>query len=228
MSDSYMAFVQQQGRANGSDGVYGAAYRNRGGQLEVNTVHGMYDSWLRAGKVFEGHFATEGGTATIENNTAIDLTEPFILLSAPSSKVLVPIKIKVAPAVVWETGDEYILYTSDTEAYSSGGAAMDKVNFAAVSGADSSLGTSALAQAWDGDSALTAAALTNPRIIDFGHFLTGGLHLPYEYNILKGDPIVMLHGAGSVMLMIARTTTTVECAYSVVWAELDKSELVNS
>ena len=221
-------FVQQQGASNGADGSSRTLAANRMGALVTSSPQAMYDQWLRAGKVFEGHFATEGGLSTIENNTAIDLTEPFIILSAPSSKILVPIKIKVSPAVVWETGDEYILYTSDTEAYSAGGNAMDKVNLAAVSSLDSALGTSALAQAWDGETPLTAAALTNPRIIDAGHFLTGGLHLPYEYNILKGDPMVMLHGAGSIMLMIARTTTTVDTLYSVVWAELDKSELVNS
>ena len=221
------ATTQQQGRGNIADDSTSNLYKNRGGQLEVNTIQGMYDSWLRAGKVFEGHFATEGGFATIENNTAVDLTEPFLLLDITSAKVLVPIRIKVAPAVVWETGDEYILYTSDTAGYSAGGAAMDVRNMAHVSSLDSALGTS-VAVAYDGDSVLTSVALTNPRIIDAGHFITGGLYIPYEYNILKGDPWVMIHGGGSLQLMIARTTTTIEAFYTIVWAELDKSELVNS
>jgi hypothetical protein len=221
-------FIQQQSRGVTPDGTWNNAYRNRGGQLEVNSLQGMYDSWLRAGRVFSAHFATEGGFATLENNTAVDLTEPFWRATVPAATVMVPIKIKVVPAVVWETGDEYILYTSDTDTYTTGGAASDvRGLFIDNQGSGNPL-SSTLTSVYDGDSALTEGAVTNPRILDFGHFLTGGLYLPYEYNIFKGDPWTMIHGPASICLMIARTTTTIECAYSVIWAELDKNELVNS
>lgn len=220
--------IQQQTYTVASDGTTRTVAMNRSGGLVVSSPQAMYDQWLRAGKVFEAHFATEGGTATVENNTAVDLTEPFFRATVPSSKICVPIMIKVQPAVVWETGDEVIAFTSDTDTYNAGGAAPDIRNMAAVSSVDSSLGSSALTNVFDGDSVLTEDALTNPRIFDSWVALTGGLHVPYEYNILKGNPPIFIHGESSWGIAIARTTTTVEVYYNVIWAELDKNELVNS
>ena len=221
------AFVQQQGRANGADGAYAATMQNRGGQLEINSIEGMYSSWLRAGKVFEAHFATEGGSSTIEANATYDATEPWFRLTVPSSKIMVPVKVKVTPTTVWVTTDMIVLSASDTDTYTSGGAAPDVRNLAAVSSLDSELGTSAMTSVFDGDSALTEAAMTDQRIIDITVFRTGGLFLPYEYNILKGDPMVMIHGTSSFVAN-AMLAGALEVHYSVVWAELDKSELVNA
>lgn len=221
--------VQQQGDGNGSDSTTRTAAGTRMGELFTAEPGSLYNRWLRAGKVFQGQFATEGGTATIENNTAIDLTEPFLLLDVPSSKILVPLFVKIAPAVVWETGDEIVVYTSDTLGFSAGGAAMDVRNMAAVSSLDSALGSTALTSAVDGDSVLTMAAATNVRLLDVHHHITGNLAAPYIYNAINGqNPMVMIHGVGSFAVMCARTTTTVEVLYTVMWAELDKSELVNS
>ena len=222
------AYVKQQSRAVASDGSWQDAAQFREGGLVTGDITSMYQHWLREGRVFEAHFATEAGFATLENNTAVDLTEPFWRCTVPAANVMVPIRLKVSAAVVWETGDEYVLYTSDTDTYSAGGAASDVRNLAIVSSTDSALRTSVLTNVLDGDTALTESAVTNPRILDAGHFLTGGLYLPYEYNVFKGDPTVYIHGASSLCLMIARTTTTVECFYSMVWAELDKASLVNS
>ena len=221
------AFVQQQGRANGADAAYAATMQNRGGQLEINSIEGMYSAWLRAGKVFEAHFATEGGTSTIEANATYDATEPWFRMTCPSSKILVPVKVKVTPTTVWATTDMIVLSVSDTDTYTSGGAAPDVRNLAAVSSLDSELGTTAMTSVFDGDSALTEAAMTDQRIIDITVFRTGGLFLPYEYNILKGDPMVMIHGTASFVAN-AMLAGAFEANYSVVWAELDKSELVNA
>lgn len=221
--------VQQQGRsALNSDGTTVTAAALRGGEIVTSSVDALYSQWLRAGQVFEAHFATEGGTATIEQNAAMDLTEPFFRLTVPSSKIFVPIRVKVSNQAVWTTADAIVLLTSDTDTYSSGGAAPDVRNLAAVSSLDSALGSTAMTSIYDGDSVLTEAALTNPRTIDVKHFLTGGLFIDYEYNILKGDPMVMVHGPSSFLAACKLAAAGAEVLYSVVWAELDKSALVNS
>lgn len=221
-------FVQQQSRSIPSDGNWASAYVNRSGGFEVNSIQGQYDSWLRRGIVFEGHFATEGGTATIENNIAVDLTEPFLTMGIPASKAVVIIQVKVAAAVVWESGDEVVMYASDTNVSATAGGAAGDVRSLFIPGSGTGQPASSAVTFYDGDAALTDGTITNPRILDVHHFLTGGLHLPYEYNVLKGDPWFYIQGAASWGLMIARTTTTVEVLYTVKWAELDKNELVNS
>lgn len=219
--------IQQQGRANGADATTQTAAGNRGGALVISSPNAMYDQWLRAGKVFEAHFATEGGSSTIEANATYDATEPWFRLTVPSSKIFVPIKVKVTPTTVWVTTDMIVLSSSDTDTYNTGGAAPDVRNLAAVSSADSELGTTAMTSVFDGDSVLTENAMTDQRIIDITVFRTGGLFIPYEYNILKGDPMVMIHGTASFVCN-AMLAGALEVHYSIVWAELDKSELVNA
>jgi len=221
--------VQQQGYSVSADG--GPTRTLQGTRSGALFTAELYDQWLRAGKVF----SVGGGdapviTSTVENNTAIDLTEPFLLHDVPSSKVVVPIMVKVSPAVVWETGDEIVLYASDAVGFSAGGDTLAATirNLAVPGSGDSELAATATTAIYDGDAALTMAAVSEVRVIDAVHRLTGDLFSPYEYNILKGDPMVMLHGPSSLALMIARTTTTVEVLYTYIWAELDKNELVNS
>lgn len=216
--------VQQQSRSVGSDGRTQNVTINRGGDL---TIAQQYDRWLREGRVFEAHFATPSGTATIEINTTYDLTEPFFRFTVPSSIVVVPIRVLVTPTTVWVTTDGITIGTSDTDTYTSGGAAPVVKNMAAVSSLDSALKTSSVTNIYDGDSVLTEAALTNPRILDAKVFRTGGLFVPYEYNILKGDPATMIHGPSSFWCN-AMLAGAFEVQYSVMWAELDKAELVNS
>ena len=219
--------VQQQGYGLALDSGTRTVAGNRSGALVTSSPQSMYDQWLRAGKVFEAHFATEGGTATIEANAALDLTEPFFRMTCPSSKILVPIRVLVSPTAVWVTADAGFIYTADTDTYNTGGAAPDVRNMAAVSSADSALGTTAMTSVFDGDSVLTENALTNPRVIHATTFRTGGLFIPFEWNILKGDPMVMLHGTSSFAVAF-QANGALECQYSVIWAELDKNELVNS
>lgn len=182
----------------------------------------QYDLLLRGGRVFNGSKDVPGDLATLENNTAIDLTEPFLRVSIKSGYSLIPLYITVQPAVVWETGDEYILYTSDTDTYSAGGDAMLVRNLAQNTANKSVVRQTQSQNAYDGDSALTEGAVTNARVLDAGHHLTGGLYLPYEYNAMPGQkhPATVIDGPGSLCLMLARTTTTVECLYTMVWAEV--------
>lgn len=219
--------VQQQGYTVALDGTTRTVAMNRSGGLVTSNPQAMYDQWLRAGKVFESHFGTITGTATIEANATVDATEPFWRATIPSSKVVVPIRALVIPTTVWVTTDFIMLVSSDTDTYNTGGAATTPRNMASVSSLDSAIGTSALTSVYDGDSVLTENALTNPRLIHFADFRTGGLFVPFEYNILKGDPMTMIHGSSS-FLMFAQVAGAMEVHYSVVWAELDKNELVNA
>lgn len=226
--------VQQQSDTITADNRTRTVALDREGALFGGSNEEKYRQWLAAGKVF----AVGGGdggmgapaSSTIENNTAIDLTEPFFVMDIPSSIVVVPILIKITPAVVWETADEIVVYASNAAGYASGGDDLSATieNMAVPGASDSELGTTAITTIRDGDAALTMAAVSDARILDFTNRLTGDLHSPYEYNILKGSPLTMIHGVASLAVMVARTTSTVEVHYQVVWAELDKNSLVNS
>ena len=220
-------FVKQVGRALFNDGDPGQLAQFRDGSLVTGDITSLYNSWLRAGKVWEAHFATESGTATVENNTAIDLTEPFFRMAVKAGKVVVPISVKLAKAVVWETGDEVVVIASDTDATASGGAAPAIRNLA-VGTANTQIGDgdNGVQNPLDGDSPITEAAITRSRVLDNHHFITGELGVPYEYNALKGDGWCMIEGEGTFLVYLANTTTTDEVFYSVKWAVLDSGELV--
>ncbi len=219
-------FVRQVGRSLFKDGSPGQLAQFRDGSLVTGDITSLYNSWLRGGKVWEAHFADEAGTATIENNTAIDLLEPFFRMAAKPGKVIVPISVKLASAVVWETGDEVVVIASDTDAGASGGVAPD-IRCLAVGTAGSQIGDgdNGVTGALDGDSPITEGSITNARVLDNHMFITGGIHLPYEYNILKGDAWSMIEGPGTFLVYLTHTTTTEELFYSVKWAALDAGEL---
>lgn len=221
--------VQQQGAGNGADGTSRTVAVNRMGAVVTSNPQAMYDQWLRAGKVFEGG-AAPATTVTVPQAAAFDLTAPSLHIGVPSSKVFVPIKISIQNVAVWTTADGVIVYTSDTSGYTSGGVAMTMAgrNMAAVSSADSALGTTAATNLYLAGSSLVAPALTNPRIVDQKYFNTGGLFAQYEYNILKGDPMIMVHGVGSILATVKLAAAGATCLIHAIWAELDKSELVNA
>lgn len=220
-------FVQQVGRSLFRDGDPAQLAQYRDGSLATGDITALYNTWLRAGKVWAAHFATETGAATVENNTAIDLAEPFFRMAAKDGKIIVPISVKIAAAVIWETGDEVVVIASDTDAEASGGALPDIRNLAVHNGSQIAIGDgdNGVNNPLDGDSPITEGTITNARVLDNHHFVTGGLYIPYEYNALKGDGWCMIEGPGTFLLYVARTTTTVEVFYSVKWAVLDSGEL---
>ena len=221
--------VQQQSSGTTTDGSTRTIAMNRSGAAVISSPQAMYDQWLRAGKVFSAHFATEGGTSTIEINATIDLTEPFFRLTVPSSKIVVPICVNISTTAVKATGDALLMTTSEGDTYTSGGTAPQINNLTVLAAADSAINsaTPSCTNIFDGDSVLTEAALVNPRQFGSKFFKTGGLFVDYEYNILKGDPMVMIHGSSSWQIQ-AIMAGALECLYEIVWAELDKAELVNS
>ena len=221
--------VKQQGYDTTADGQTRSAAINRSGGLVTSSPQAMYDQWLRGGKVFSAHFATEGGSSTVEANATVDLTEPCFRLTVPSSKIVVPISVRFDYSAVRVTADAMFMTTSEGDTYTSGGAAPQVNNLTVLAAADSAINsaTSSCTNVFDGDSALTEAALVNPRQFGAKYWTTGGLFAPYEYNILKGDPMIMIHGSSSWQVQ-AILTGALECLYEIVWAELDKSELVNS
>ncbi len=219
-------FIQQIGRTILKDGGPGQLAQNRDESLITNDITSLVNTWLRGGKLWEAHFATEGGTATVESNAAIDLTEPFFRMAVKSGKVIVPISVYVAPATVWETGDEWIVGAYDTDAAATGGALPDIRNMVVNNGSQPAIGDNdnGVNNPLDGDSAITEGAVTNFRVIKNGHELTGGLHLPVEYSILKGDAMGMLEGPSVFGVWLA-STSGIEVLYSVKWAVLDSAEL---
>jgi len=217
--------VQQVGRALLNDGDSGESFsQGRDGAL---LTMDQYNRWLRAGYVWNFTKDVAGDLATIENNTAIDLAEPFLRTTVNAGFTMVPLHIEVQPAVVWETGDEFILYTSDTDTYSAGGDALQVQNAAQSNSLVPKFQTAPFSNSFDGDAALTEGAVTNSRVIHAGHHLTGGLHLPYEYSAMPGSgrPYVTIQGPGSLCLMLARTTTTVEALFSMTIAALPEGEV---
>ncbi len=220
--------VQQQSDSISVDGTGVVTQRgDREGAAFDGSIESKYRQWLVAGKVFSAQFATPGGTATAEANTDEDLTEPFFRMTVPSSKVLVPIRVLLQSTVVWVTAYGMFLYAVDTDTYTTGGAAPLVTNQAMPGSGDSALGTTAMTNVFDGDSVLTEAAQTNPLFIHYDGKLTGDVHTPLEYNILKGDPMTMIHGESSFNVVL-ELAGALELHYIVTWAELDKNALVNS
>lgn len=221
------ATVQQQSRSVYTDGNDGNLRMTRGGQLEINSMAGLIDSWIRQGRVFETHAATEGGLTTIEANASFDLTEPFFRLTIPSTIVFVPLYVKVATSAVWTTADLIMMGCSDTDTYSSGGLACNTAMSLFVD--NQGTGTprsSAVTNLYDGDTVLTEGTVTNPRILDVWSAVTGNLYSPYLWSVLAGNIPPYIHGPASFWMV--EKGATQEVLYSVIWAELDKNELVNS
>lgn len=218
--------IRQIGRALFADGETGQLVQDRSGALLTGDITSRVDGWLRAGQVWEAHFATSTGTATIENNTALDLAEPFFRFGVKAGKVIVPIKVKIAAAVIWETSDEVMVAVADTDAAATGGAVPTILNLA-VGTASTAIGDgdNGVNTPLDGDSPITEGTVTNLRVLDLHTHVTGELGKPYEYNILKGDTVAYIEGLGTFLVYAARTTTTVEVHYSVTWAALDAAEL---
>lgn len=217
--------VQQQGYEVGADGQSKELVGTRAGELYIASPQSLYDHWLRSGKVFETH-VTDAGLSTIEANAAFDYTEPFFRFSVPSGKVVVPIKFKVSPATVWVTADAIALVAGDTNTVGSGGTAATARNMAVNTGTGTNLGASAVTSLLHGESVLTETAPTNPRFIDIHTFRTGGLFEPYEYNILKGDPMTMIEGPGAFLAYLMGSAIDVQI--HAIWAELDNNELSNA
>ena len=215
--------VQQQSRGVYTDGQSGSPHVTRGGQLEIaDLVH----SWVRQGRVFETHAATEGGLTTIEANVSFDMTEPFFRLTVPTSKVFVPLYIKVQTSAVWTTGDLIMMWAGDTDTYSAGGLACNTAKGLFLDNqATGEPVSSAVTSLFDGDTALTESTLTNPRILDVHGWVTGDLFSPYVWSIYNRVPIY-IHGLASFGLVAKGAAQ--EVLYSAIWAELDKNELVNS
>lgn len=221
--------VQQQSDSIALDGTGVTTVRgDREGAMFGGTIEEKYRQWLVAGRVFEAHASGADLQALAEIGVKLNFPEPYWRASVPSSIVVVPIRVKVSPLVIWVTASEIALWTSDTDTFNTGGAASDVNNMASVASIDSALGSVASTNILDGQSALTEDALTNPRIIDMHVVSTGSLSVPYEYNILKGDPMTMIHGPAAWGIVVAPGGSAIECMYSVTWAELDKNTLVNS
>lgn len=219
--------VQQQSDRNASDGQTRTFAVDREGASFTGDAVSKYRQWLTAGKVFEAHFATEGATATVETNGTIELTEPFFRMTCPSSAILVPLIFRADMTLIQTTVDAWFITTSDTDTFTSGGVAPAIENLAAVSSGDSALGATVMTDVLSGDSVLTEAALTNPRQFGVNTWVTGNLFHPYEYNVLKGDPMVYIHGESSLQVQAIQTGAQ-EVHFSFIWAELDKNALVNS
>lgn len=227
MSD-LRALVQQQSRGVSTDGIWANVHMNRSGLLEINSIQGLYDSALRAGKVFVAGPDSFGATSTVEQNASLDLTEPFWRATVPASKVVIPISVQLSLDSVWTTADQVVAWISDTDTYDSGGdICIVRPLFTDHAGNNEPV-ASALQNVRDGDAALTEKTITNGRIFHSQHFVTGGLHLPYEFNALKGDSYPVIHGPASFGIAVKLGAAGDEAAYQVVWIELDKNEIVNS
>lgn len=218
-------YVKQRGYEIFGDGASHTARMTRSGDMQVNTIHALYDSWLRAGKVFQGGFGTFAGLATVEINAAIDLTEPFIHLTVPVSKVIVPIQVQItydtAPAAL----DAMLVGWAEGNTNTAGGAAglvkplMGLAADAPVSSACTLL---------DGDSVLTEDTLVNPRLLSQKMITAAGSDVNVlEYNVLKGDPWTYIQGVASFLVWV-KAAGAEEVYYHLTWAELDRGEIVNA
>ena len=231
MTDIYLGKTVQRTNSPSADDTYRSVYTSRMGDISTNDINSRYMRWLLAGQVWQvasgGATPTFGGLSTIEINAAIDLTEPFFRFTVPASIVCVPIMFTLnydtAPAAL----DKIQMYTSDTDTYSAGGVAMTALNMYINNTGTEDFTSSALTKIYDGDSALTEAALTNPRMLWEKQVVATGSEPNFEYNVLKGDTPIMVRGLASVCFA-AKVAGAEEVDFRFVWAELNKDEMSNA
>ena len=219
--------VQNQSADLTSDGRVRTVAGDREGAVFTGDINAKYMQWLLAGRIFECHQAAVATAVTLEINTAYDPLEPFFRFTIPSSVTVVPIMARVRGSTAWAAFDRMVITAHDTDTFSTGGLVTSGAAGLFVDNQGSgNPKTSVVTNLLDGDTPLTENAATNLRQI-FEAMAIGTGDPILQYNVLKGDPIVAIHGPASFLIGLDNAGAE-EVFYHVVWAELDKNYLVNN
>ena len=207
----------------------------RGTRSGAGFVSDQVQQWRMAGKVFQTHNPTIGTAITFSAAAAGGhvLTAPSIRFSVPTSLVVVPLRLKVTFSAMAGTPNEMALVATDTDTYSSGGTSVTLAAYNRVVDGVTSLGTSAVTNLRSGSgSALVEGTITNPRVIDIQYFARADAvsepKADWSWSAHRDGGFTYIHGAASVLVYISAVTTASAGEFILEWAELDKSEVVNS
>ena len=219
--------IQQQSSTVVLDGSTRTAAGDREGALFTADIQSKYMQWLLAGKVFETHQAVVATAVTLEANATYDPLEPFFRFTVPSSRTVVPIKVKLVASTAWAAFDRMVVTVHDTDTFNTGGLAGSGVQGLFIDNQGSgNPASSVVTNVLNGDTDLTENAATNLRVISETIAIGTGDPI-LEYNVLKGDSVAAIHGPASFLVNVEAAGAE-EIFYQVVWAELDKNYLVNN
>lgn len=224
--------VQTQNYSITSDSTTGVWHGTRSGAgFMADLVH----QWRLAGKVFQTHNPTLGTAITFSAAAAGGhvLTAPSIRMSVPTSLVVVPLRLKVEFSAMAGAPNEFALIATDTDTYTSGGTSVTLTAYNSVVDGVTALGTSAVTNLRSGSgSALVEGTITNPRVIDIGYFVRADAaaepHAKWDWSAERDGGFYYVHGAASILIYISAVTTASAGEFIFEWAELNKSEVVNS
>ena len=232
MTDVYMIKAKQQNDSIAADDTFRSVAGTRGGALYTGD---LIDQWTRAGKVYTTHNPTIGTAITFSAAAAGGhvLTAPSIRMSVPTSLVVVPLRLRVVFSAMAGTPNEMALVATDTDTYTSGGTSVTLTTFNKVVDGVTALGTSAVTNLRSGSgSALVEAALTNPRVIDIQYFARADAvsepKAEWDWSAKRDAGFTYVHGNASILIYISAVTTASAGEFVFEWAELSKSEIVNS
>ena len=228
MSTDMRAFVKNRAYDVASDGSYAALSMNRAGALRVNSFQGLYERWLADGRVFFSGTPALGTPETMSAaGTAFTLTAPALHMTIPSGLTVVPIYTRISVASVQTKDDIFAVVVGDTDTFTSGGEAMQAARNGVVQ-SNSAYRTTGVTNLVHSDTAIVEGALTRPRIIYTAYHQAHGSDLSaetnFEYNILKGDAMVVLEGPAVFVAYMVQETTAAEAVWAMAWAELDGDE----
>ena len=227
------AWIKQLGDELGTDGGWEPIRQNRSHALQVNTRDALVDLWTRAGRVFiTNNPDVEISETMSAADTVIDETDPAIRFTIPSGLIVVPILAQVSVATVIAKSDIFGVVVGDTDTYSSGGdTTLMRARNALITTANTNVRSSGVTNLHYSDTALVEGDVTNPILLKKlkRQGQTAELNTTWnpEYNILKGDPMVYIHGPASFLVYVTQETTAAEAAFTLMWAELQSGE-VNS
>jgi len=223
-------WIKQLGRDVGVDGGAGDFYINRSHALEVNTREAMVDAWTREGKVFILNNPVIGQTETMSGaGTAVTLTAPSLRFTVPAGVIAVPLWAQASIATVINKNDLFHVLVTDSDSYTSGGAAVPMTVLNALIKNGASLGGHGLTNIHYSNTAIVEGALSNPRLLKSlrreGQVSELNTTWNPEWNWVKGDPGAYLVGPASFLVYIVQETTPAEAEFSMGVAILKANEV---
>lgn len=228
MSLDLLAKVQQFGAGVLADGDRGPLRMNRDRALQVNSRDALVDLWTRAGRVWTASNPTIGTPETMSAaGTAITLTAPSLRYTVPSGAVVVPLHVRLAVGQVTAKNNIMAVLATASDSYTSGGEANTPYNAIVSPNTDNEV-ASTVTNLFNSDTAIVEGALTRPRVLmnTRSEALADSVLPPdFEYNVLKGDPMVYLIGPASFLVFLVQETTAAEAEWSMSWAVLDSSSI---
>lgn len=221
-----VAKVQQLGSGILRDGDSDGLRMNRERALQINDRSALVDMWTRQGRVWTASNPVIGQPETMSaTGTAYTLTAPSLRYTVPAGAVVVPLHVQFAVGQVTAKNNIMGVLATASDSYSSGGDAVPMVPYNAIvlpNVGDETAST--VTNLHYSDTAIVEGSLVRPRClknIRSEALADSVMPQDYEYNVLKGDPMVYLVGPASFLVFLVQETTAAEAEWSMSWAVLE-------